>query len=482
MSTKEILRETYNTVERTSGVSPIRNFRQMLVNDYAFDMYVEGLAESLRTPEDKDSFRILAENTRINLLENSMYNINPYESLTMPILRVFYPKIVAKEAVTVAPMDKPEVIKAFLRASFTQSTGSTYYNAPVTSVDISKGPSIGSPVTATIPVPSNAYDVLDLANITSTDAHLQRDFRITGISADATNFTAVDVEPAVEGHFSFTATIDSTSDIVSGKVDYLAGTVSVSSTSSYITAIRFTVTCSLEENKINPTTRLVVEKVRLNAVDRQISTEWTINMEQDLKALFDVSVQAEMVNIMGQQVALDIDNELVSSLILANSTFNGVSHTGTFTRSAPITFTWGNKLWHENIIPPLNQLSAKIYTDTNMDAGNTLLCNPYDAAILEDINSFNYTGTSSADGELGYHTATVSGGKWRILTSAIVPEGTMIMTYKPSEELKVVFYYAPYVPAVLHPYPLGPIPSLTILTRYATALVRPAGIAVLTVS
>ena len=73
----------------------------------------------------------LAENTRINLLENSMFQINPYETLTLPILRVFYPKLVAKEAVTVSPMDKPETIKAFITAKFTPSPGTgTEYPAP----------------------------------------------------------------------------------------------------------------------------------------------------------------------------------------------------------------------------------------------------------------------------------------------------------------------------------------------------------------
>jgi hypothetical protein len=38
-------------------------------------------------------------------------------------------------------------------------------------------------------------------------------------------------------------------------------------------------------------------------------------MEQDMRALFDVSMQAEIVNILGQQVALDIDREIINALI-----------------------------------------------------------------------------------------------------------------------------------------------------------------------
>jgi len=479
---KELLQEVYATTKKLSGIDPSKpgNLKAVLVDDAAFDAYVTGLAESIENKKDREAFVMLAENTRINLLENSMFQINPYETLTLPILRVFYPKLIAKELVTVSPMDKPETIKAFITATFTQSNSATPYNAPVTTPDISQGVAVGTPVTATMPVPSSAYDVLAVAGISSTEAHLERDFEITGVSADGTHFTDVSIVPAVEGHFSSSVTVGS-ADVISGQVDYLNGTVAVSSTTGVVTSVRFQVTTSLEENRINPRVTLNVDKIRLYARDRQISANWTINMEQDMRALFDISMQAEIVNLLGQQVALDIDREIINALITANTRLNDATHTGTFNNTPPTTYTWGTKYWHENIIPVLNRLSGQIYTDTNIEAGNTIAANPLDVAILEDLQTFNYTGTSSVDGDLGYRSATVAGGKWKVLTSAVVTKGTMLMVYKPVEELKSIYFYSPYVPAVLHPYPLGFTPSLTILSRYATALVRSAGIATMTI-
>jgi hypothetical protein len=378
-------------------------------------------------------------------------------------------------------MDKPETVKAFVRATFSPSNSANTYNAPVTSTDISQGVAVGTPVTASMAVPSSAYDVLGAASLTSTQAHLERDFEITGVSTDGTHWTDVSIVPAVEGHFSASVTVGGVSDVISGQVDYLNGTVAISNTTSTVTFARYTVTTSLEENRINPSVNLSVDKIRLYARDRQISANWTINMEQDMRALFDISMQAEIVNILGQQVALDIDREIINALITANTRLNAASHTGTFNRTPPTSYTWGTKYWHENIIPVMNQLSGQIYTDTNIEAGNTILANPLDVAILEDLQTFNYTGTSSVDGDLGYRSATVAGGKWKVLTSAVVTQGTMVMVYKPVEELKAIYIYSPYVPAVLHPYPLGYTPSLTILSRYATALIRSAGIATLTI-
>jgi hypothetical protein len=495
---KEILIESYKYVKKETGLDVSRpgNTRQMLTNDKVFDAYVTSLAESLENEADKGKFRMLAENTRTVLLENSMYQINPYESLTMPILRVFYPKLVAKEALTLSPMDKPECIKAFINAKFAPSPvngQTTWYQAPVINTDISTGPTRGTGVTATINVPTanTGYDVLATMGLTPADAHLERDFLITGATGDSTTWTSLTVQPDVEGYFSTAITLtiagSEVVDVLSGRVDYLSGKVFASRANPTgtpgITVFSYSVSCSLEENKVNPKIYLEVDKVRLYARDRQIQSNWTINMEQDMRALFDVSMQAEIVNLLAQQIALDIDRELVALLKNTNTKMNASfpNHTGTFQKNPPSWYTWGAKYWHENITSVLNVLSAAIYSDTHMNSGNTILCNPLDAAILEDLNGFAYTGTSAVNGEVGYTKATVTGGKWTILTSAVVDQGQMVMVYKPSNEIETICFYSPYVPAILHPYPLGATPSLTILSRYATAMVRPRGIAALTI-
>ena len=111
MSVKTLLKEAYTFTKSSTGYDPSKpgSIREVLVNDDAFGMYKNSLSEGL-TAEDKAGFNLLAENTRIALLENSTYSLNPYETLALPLLRVFYPKTIAKDLVTVIPMSKPEII------------------------------------------------------------------------------------------------------------------------------------------------------------------------------------------------------------------------------------------------------------------------------------------------------------------------------------------------------------------------------------
>jgi len=141
---KHLLTEAVKRTKRVAGIDPHTpaGHKQVVSDPNAFGVYVKSLSEGL--PEgDKEEFAQLAENTRVALMENSMFQLNPYETLSLPILRVFYPRLIAKELVNVLPIDKPEIIKGFVRATFKKSKGSTFdYSFPSTT-DISKGPSVG---------------------------------------------------------------------------------------------------------------------------------------------------------------------------------------------------------------------------------------------------------------------------------------------------------------------------------------------------
>ena len=90
---KELLIESYKTTKKMTGIDPSKpgNMKQILVDDNAFGTYVRALAEGIDQSQFKD-FARLAQNTRKTLLENSMYTLNPYETLALPLLRVFFPK------------------------------------------------------------------------------------------------------------------------------------------------------------------------------------------------------------------------------------------------------------------------------------------------------------------------------------------------------------------------------------------------------
>jgi hypothetical protein len=322
-----------------------------------------------------------------------------------------------------------------------------------------------------------------MIGLTADVAHLQKDFLVYKVLDGNGNSADVNIIPTVDGTIAADVEINGQPDTLLGRVDYLNGTVEFSSVNGVISKAAFSVTVSLEENVINPKVELTIEKIRLIVTDRQVSAEWSVQMEQDIKALFDVDIQAEIVSVIGQQIALDLDRQIINTLLAAvqNPLMVPSTHVDSFSKTPPASFTWGPKHWYENIVPKLTSLSAQVYNDTNIDAANTILCNPLDASILESLQEYSYNGSSVDNGDFGYQVGSIS-GKWKVLVSSVVPQGKMLLVYKPTEEIKSVYYFAPYQPAILSPYPLGPKPSLTILSRNAQSLIRPQGLALLNIT
>lgn len=485
-TTKELLKESYAFTKKSTGIDPSKpgTFKELIVSDTNFDTYVNTLAEGL-APRDVSAFKLLAENTRMQLLENSMYGLNPYETLALPLLRVYFPKTIARELVTVIPMNKPEIIRGFVKATFKRFGDSKSYQAP-SMTDITGGPSVTVPVAQAVEL--GTIDILGLAGVNAEIAHIEKTFMITAVIMNDETIN-MNVSPTVDGTISATVQASNgDTDTLTGRINYLTGVLELASVGGKITKVAFSATLSLEENTINPRAQFSIEKMRLVAKDRQISTEWTVQMQQDVKALFDVDLQSELVSVMGQQIVLDIDREIVNSLLFTCERLNGATHNktfdvnpGSYKSGSAVGYAWGPKQWMENVLPVINKLSAAVYTDTNISACNVIACNPLDATIFESLQEYKYNGSSSEDGDLGYESATVANGKYKVLISSVVPQGKMILTYKPAEDVKAVWVHSPYVPCVMTPYPLGNNPSATILSRYGNQLLRPSGISVLNV-
>jgi len=487
------------TIEKTNYVSgsnilTVPGFLQMISEDSSFNTYKECLSEGLKD-SDKSIFYDLAENTRMDLLkENSMMQFNPYETLSIPILRKFFPRLISTQLINTIPMDKPEIVKYFLRGKFKKWTSDAsgdydyefpYYEDGAGPNGISKGPDWGISVAATSNRggnPGATTDVLALIGLTSTQAHIEKQFKFTGVIDTTGSFVTIETWADVDGNFSQDVTTPGGDDLISGHVDYLNGTFTWSTSTGNVAEVQYEAVASLEENQINPTTKFEFEKIRIVAIDRKISAEWTLEFEQDVRALFDLPVQSQIVNMIGEQIALDIDKEIISALISENSAQNPSTHTSTFDINPPATFTYGPKQWQENIIQKLSILSAQVYGSSQMGPANVIAANPLDAAILENLNSYNYDGSSFDGGDLGYRSATVGGQKWKVLVSSVVPLNKMVLVYRSPDEQRAIFVYAPYVPTLLTPYPLGPIPSLTVMSRYGTKCLRPEGIAVLNIT
>jgi len=198
-----------------------------------------------------------------------------------------------------------------------------------------------------------------------------------------------------------------------------------------------------------------------------------------------LDVQSQLVDTFGKTVAMDIDRRLLHKIMNETRRFNPTScGTGaigdrfTFSKTPQGNFAWGKKEWLSQIVLPLNDLSAKIYTDTNIDVANVILCNPIDLALIKSMGDYRFKGNVKG-GEFGESpfVGTLDDA-WKILSSPIIPQGHMPVLLQPDNPDSAVFVFAPYRPLTITPWPLGRKPSMSFISRYACRFIRREGVGV----
>jgi len=485
---KCLLKETATTMKKF-GVDPTTNYNQVLADDSMFSVYTESLAEGL-SGDVKNEFMELSGHVREGMLLETVYGFNPQAPLIMPIFRKYWPALVAREALTVIPMDKPDLVRMFMLA-FAKTRSGAEIALPNLTTPVSTAQDFGVVTPYVVTLPSTT-DILAAHAMTSDEAHLQKDFIIAGVNYLDNTGTArtldVEVEPDDDGNFAFEVAVGGGAvDYVSGNVDYFSGIVSASSTSAALTdskAVSLIVVGSIstaEElyaNKIN----FKHVKIRMSAIDHEIQAEWTIQYEQDTKAYFDLDVQAQLVDTFGNAVAMDIDRALINKLIRETEKFNS-GNIKTFSKTPEPGFAFGRTQWANEIVMPLREVSGKIYTDTNIGVGNTLIANPLDVEYLKSANDHTFDVNGVDGGQIGANpVAGRLDSSWKVLSTNIMPRGKMLVMLKPDNPDQAVFVYAPYRPLTITPWPMGRKPAMTFLSRYASRFIRREGVGILNIT
>jgi len=486
MSVKAQLMESRKTMKNVHKIdlTSMTDFKNMVVNDQKFDTYKATLMESV-SAEHKLILDPMVQRTRMKLMEsiNSVYNLNVYETLALPILFAYYPRLITKELVTMRPINAPDTLMPFMNFNFVDAKGNVIGQAPFTAGTVSYGPTVFQTDNKFVPVGST--DILAAHALTTDETSIERTmkfFKMEATKGGVTEQVSAHIIPTVDGNFFHTATFPTIGALsVSGRVNYKSGVVEVMQSDATFTAVKLFYTCSfsLEQNILNNTIKPSIDKIRLLVEDQEISADWTIQMEQDYNALYDLDIQSQIIEILGKQMALDVDTKVLKNMfdVIANLP---ASHIDTFDKTPPSGYTLGPIYWYQNILEKLTMLSARIYTDTNIGEGNVMACNPIDAAIFESLNKFSFDGKGADGGALGYSTGSLA-QRWKVFSSPIVPQGKMMLLHKPTDILSAIYVFAPYQPAVMSPYPLGNTPSLTVLSRNAQLFYRPMGAALLNI-
>tara|TARA_R100000315_G_scaffold61795_1_gene41150 strand:- start:1114 stop:3009 length:1896 start_codon:yes stop_codon:yes gene_type:complete len=245
----------------------------------------------------------------------------------------------------------------------------------------------------------------------------------------------------------------------------------------------------LENNEDIPEIDIKVDSVAITAVTKKLKAKWTPELGQDLNAYHNLDAEVELTGILSEQIALEIDREIMNDLIRGASagTFYWSRSPGMFLRrdtgkeigaqSAAPDFTGTVSEWYETLVETMNDVSAQIHRKTLRGGANFVVCGPEVANVLEFTSGFRASVTADADrGTVGAVNAGSISKKWDVYVDPYFPRNVVLVGRKGSSFLESGYVYAPYVPLQMTPTIFGTedfVPRKGVMTRYGKKMVRP---------
>jgi len=457
--------------------------------------FLEGLAD--RSEQDRyilGCTAMLMENESLWLQslteETRTVNVGSFTKFIFPVLRRVFPNLIANEIVSVQPMTAPIGAVFFLDYVYGSTKGATtegavfprdfdrdYSSEYVNGEPLVTGDGVnfgggGTPLDA----------VLAWTPVRPLDA--ARGFQVAIREIDSsTGATLKEIVFDAAGTGSASA-------------DYSAGSINHSNGS--ITGLLFTAIPALgnqikafyyfdgELNTKVPEVKLDVKKAPVEAVPRRLKALWSSEAAEDLRAFHGLDAETEIVSIIAQEIALEIDREIIQDLFLSST-----GTTGTFDRIPPGGIAEIDHI--RAFITQISTVSNLIHKKTLRAPANWIVTSPEISALLTQLTTHgDFKPIWSADmnpnsptdimrprtahGQFSiYKTGTLM-NKWVVYEDPFFTTNKMMVGLKGGSFLESGYCWAPYVPLQVTPTFLDPSDfsfRKGLRTRYAKKLLRP---------
>jgi hypothetical protein len=358
----------------------------------------------------------------------------------IPMIRRTFPELISNDIVGVQPMSGPVGLAFALRYAYQSETLGNGVDGNVGQTAGTGGPGNPSPqdlgYTGAVPANELGYQLLDT--------------RFTGASSDDLTGAA--------GYWNFADQDKGVAQILSA----------------------FEITGNI------PQVEVKFEKTAVEAGTRRLGARWSVELEQDLKNMNGIDIDAEITNAMSYEIQAEIDREMLMRMIQSALTA-GIGAGFSIWHPASADGRWlaeRNRDFYQRLIVEANRIAVR----NRRGAANFIVATPRVCAILEMLPEFQWIPVAgdvntqpvgiakvgSLGGRFNIYRDTrteVQGGNFGQSGSYTNPPSNIeyaLLGYKGPEFYDTGIIYCPYIPIMVQ-RTIGPndfAPRVGLLTRY----------------
>ena len=220
-----------------------------------------------------------------------------------------------------------------------------------------------------------------------------------------------------------------------------------------------------------------LDEVVVSVTERKLRATWSPELAQDVSAFHNIDAEAELTALLSEQVAAEIDREILRDLRVGGAwslrwDYNGWKRTASGGFNA-----YTQKEWNQTLITKVNQISAQIHKATLRGGANFVVVSSEVSAIFDDLEYFHVSNANPEQDQynMGIEKVGSLGGRYTVYRDPYAPANSIIIGHKGKSLLDTGYIYAPYVPLQLTPTLQNPFnfaPTKGIMTRYAKKMVN----------
>jgi hypothetical protein len=236
-----------------------------------------------------------------------------------------------------------------------------------------------------------------------------------------------------------------------------------------------------------PEIDIKVQSIAVTAQTRKLRARWSPELAQDLNAYHSLDAEVELTQILSEQIALELDREILNDLVMqADTRFYWSRQPGNFVNkrtAVPVSanFTGTVREWYETLIETIIDVGNEIHRKTLRGSANFIVVSPEVATILEASVMYRPSYSLDAEGQVGTpftigaeKVGTLS-NRFTVYKDPYFPRNQILVGYKGGSYLETGYVYAPYVPLIVTPTIFAPedfTPRKGVMTRYGKKMVR----------
>lgn len=216
--------------------------------------------------------------------------------------------------------------------------------------------------------------------------------------------------------------------------------------------------------------------VTVSVEERKLRATWSPEMAQDVAAFHNIDAEAELTAILSEQIAAEIDREILRDLRHGAPWQLRWDYNG-WRRQMAFSTNYTQKDWNQTFMTLINQISAQIHKAVLMGGANFVVVSTEISAMLNDLEYFHVTDANAeaVNYSLGIEKVGSLQGRYTVYVDPYAPAESCILGHKGNSLLDTGYIYAPYVPMQLTPTiynaaNLAPVKG--IITRYAKKMVN----------